>query len=63
MDFVEAVFPSKIPPDVRKAFEKGRKNRHEFMYSKAGTVTLQQVENIIAKAETLLANTKQIIKM
>jgi uncharacterized protein (UPF0332 family) len=63
VDFMEAVFSSKIPKDIRDAFEMGRKLRHEFTYDKVGVITPTQAKNRIDKAEVLIEKAKEILKM
>lgn len=63
VDFMEAVFSSKIPKNIRDAFEMGRKLRHEFTYDKIGTITQNQAETRIESAELLIKKAKEILKM
>jgi uncharacterized protein (UPF0332 family) len=45
VDFMEAVFSSKIPKNIRDAFEMGRKLRHEFTYDKIGIINTKSGRN------------------
>lgn len=62
VDFVGAVFSSKIPKDVCDSFEMGRKLRHEFTYDRVGVITQQQAKNRIEKAEILIQKAKEILR-
>jgi len=63
VSFVQAVFPSKFPPEVLQAFSKARLRRNESMYDRAGSISPTQGKNLVEKADLFVNKTIEILKI
>lgn len=63
VDFIKAVFSTKIPKEVQDSFDRGRKLRHEFMYDRVDVITPEQARNLVEKAGILINKTTELLKL
>ena len=54
ISFVNAVYSSKIPEDIRREFDRARRRRNEAIYDQAGVISESQARGIVEKAETFV---------
>jgi uncharacterized protein (UPF0332 family) len=62
ISFIEAVYSSKFSEDLLKSFSKARLRRNESLYDRAGSISETQAQNLVQKAEILVAKTLEILK-
>ena len=63
VSFMYAVYSSKIPHDVLRAFDKARFRRNESIYDRAGTISKLQARNLVEKADIFVTSACKILKI
>lgn len=63
ISFVNAVYSSKIPEDIRREFDRARRRRNEATYDQAGIISESQARGLFEKAETFVNTALEILRV
>lgn len=63
ISFVNAVYSSKIPEDIRREFDRARRHRNEATYDQAGVISESQARSIVEKAGAFVNAAMEILRV
>ena len=63
ISFVNVVYSSKIPEDIRREFDRARRRRNEATYDQAGVISESQAKGLVEKAETFVNAALELLGM
>lgn len=63
ISFIEAVYAARFSEDLIASFGKARIRRNESLYDRVGSISKNQAQNLVEKADLFVGETLEILKM
>lgn len=63
ISFIEAVYAARFSEELIASFGKARMRRNESLYDRVGSISKNQAQNLVEKADLFVGKTLEILKM